>query len=80
MTIRNLSDGGVTLHGIAVAEAEGVHDEEWHILDSAQLGDYLLEMADTDIAAGEAFDFYLGCQPLFSGERAATLTLNYTES
>jgi hypothetical protein len=80
MTIRNTSDGAVTLHAVTLTEADGVLDEEWQILDAAQLGDHTLELVDTEIAAGGIFDFYLACQPVYSGERAATLTLNYTDA
>ena len=79
MTIRNLSEAGVTLHAISVVEAEGVLDEEWQILDAAQLGDHPLEMAETEVAAEGIFDFYLGCQPVFSGERAARLQIDYSD-
>ncbi|MFH1466201.1 MAG: hypothetical protein ABIO70_17585 [Pseudomonadota bacterium] len=79
MTITNVSDAAVTINSITLTEGGGVYDEEWTLRDADSLTDEVLELADLSLAAGETVDFYLACQPVFSDERAATLTIQYTD-
>ena len=78
MTVTNASDADITLNYIRVDVKAGTEEEEYSLIDGDTLTDEPLEMADHALPAGERYDFYVKIYPVYSGERAATLTVAYT--
>lgn len=79
MAIQNISNMNVVVHQIRIIEKEGVQDEEWQLFDITHEGEHLLELQDVNIAPGNKFEFYLGCQPVFGGARNADLEIDYSD-
>lgn len=78
MTVTNESDAELVLNYIRIEVKPGTEEEEYSLIDGDTLTDEPLEMADHTLPAGERFDFYMKIYPVYSGERAATLTIAYT--
>lgn len=80
MTVTNESAGEITLTSITLEPKAGTEAEEYSLLDGESLKEDPLVVADLALPAGERLDFYIKIYPVFSGERAATLTINYTSA
>jgi len=78
MTVRNLSDGAVTLHSVTLVPAAGSFPEEWSLRDAGDLSHPVLVVQDEVVPQGGTFDLYVRLYPVYSGERQATLTIAYT--
>jgi hypothetical protein len=78
MSLTNESGGDVTIAAITLTVAQGTLPEEFSLGDAASLKEEPLVLADQVVAAAGTFDFYIRFFPLFSGERAATLAIDYS--
>jgi len=80
MTLTNRSTADLTVNSITIIENEGTFDEEFSIVDAESLKNEPLTVADQVIPAGGTFDFYVRFYPVFSSERSALLSIDYTAS
>jgi len=77
-----VSNGGtepIVITAMSIEPEEGTMGEEFSLRDYASLLNELLVIDNETVAPGETFDFYVRFYPVFSGERSATLTIEYTD-
>ncbi|MGI5863125.1 MAG: hypothetical protein ACOX6T_13830, partial [Myxococcales bacterium] len=76
-TIRNDSGAELTIKSITLTLADGTEAEELTLRDAESMSSPPLENTSRTLAPEATFDFYVRFYSVFSGERGATLSIDY---
>lgn len=79
LSVRNGGTEPITITAVTLVPEAGTMAEEFDLRDFDSLLNEPLVVDNDAVAPGETFDFYVRFYPVFSGERAATLTIEYLD-